>query len=89
MNRQRALKAVLAVVGILFLATAYPLAIFFRQEPALAMLFSLYVPLGAFLLLAIRNPSAHRSLIAFAAWSSFRPRRCYGKPGTHEYDFAR
>ena len=32
---------------------------------------SLYVALGVFLLLAVRNPSAHRSLIAFAAWSSF------------------
>ena len=27
--------------------------------------------LGVFLLLAARNPSEHRSLIAFAAWSSF------------------
>jgi amino acid permease len=32
---------------------------------------SLYVTLGIFLLLAVRNPSANRSLIAFAAWSSF------------------
>ena len=32
---------------------------------------SLYVALGVFLLIAVRNPSAHRSLIAFAAWSSF------------------
>jgi hypothetical protein len=32
---------------------------------------SLYVILGIFLLLAVRNPSAHSSLIAFAAWSSF------------------
>jgi hypothetical protein len=31
----------------------------------------LYVALGIFLLIAVRNPSAHRSLIAFAAWSSF------------------
>ena len=30
-----------------------------------------YLTLGIFLLLAVRNPSAHRSLIAFAAWSSF------------------
>ena len=29
------------------------------------------VALGIFLLIAVRNPSAHRSLIAFAAWSSF------------------
>jgi len=33
-------------------------------------MFSLYVTLGIFLLLAIRNPSANRSLIAFTAWSS-------------------
>ena len=32
---------------------------------------SLYVTLGIFLLLAIRNPWANRSLIAFTAWSSF------------------
>jgi hypothetical protein len=35
------------------------------------MMLSLYVALGIFLLIAVRNPSAHRSLIAFAAWSSF------------------
>ncbi|MFZ0900304.1 MAG: DUF6632 domain-containing protein [Candidatus Sulfotelmatobacter sp.] len=35
------------------------------------MMMSLYVTLGIFLLLAARNPSSHRSLIAFAAWSSF------------------
>lgn len=35
------------------------------------MMFSLYVTLGVFLLLAIRNPSSSRSLIAFTAWSSF------------------
>lgn len=32
---------------------------------------SLYVTLGIFLLLAVRNPSANRILIAFTAWSSF------------------
>jgi hypothetical protein len=41
------------------------------QEPALAMMLSLYFTLGIFLLLAARNPSANRSLIAFTAWSSF------------------
>jgi hypothetical protein len=45
--------------------------IFVKQEPALSMMMSLYVTLGIFLILAARNPSAHRSLIAFAAWSSF------------------
>jgi len=35
------------------------------------MMMSLYATLGFFPLLAGRNPSAHRSLIGFAAWSSF------------------
>jgi hypothetical protein len=71
MNRELALKIVLALVGLLFLALVYPLAIFMRQEPALSMMLSLYVTLGVFLLLAIRNPLANGSLIAFTAWSSF------------------
>jgi len=71
MNLELALKIVLALVGLIFLALAYPLVIFARQDPATSMMFSLYVTLGIFLLLAIRNPSANRSLIAFTAWSSF------------------
>ena len=71
MKRDKALKIVLAVVGVIFLALAYPMLIFARQDPALSMMFSLYVTLGVFLLLAIRNPWANRSLIAFTAWSSF------------------
>ena len=45
--------------------------LFMRQDPGTSMMFSVYVTLGVFLLLAIRNPSASRSLIAFTAWSSF------------------
>jgi hypothetical protein len=45
---------------------AYPLIVFARQDPALSMMFSLYVTLGVFLLLAIRDPRANRSLIALA-----------------------
>jgi uncharacterized membrane protein YoaK (UPF0700 family) len=71
MRGERALKVVLVVVGLLFVAAVYPLLMFVRQEPALAMMLSLYVTLGIFLLLAARNPSANRSLIAFTAWSSF------------------
>ena len=71
MNRERALKVVLVAVGLIFCALAYPLMIFVKQEPALAMQFSVYVTLGIFLLFASRNPSANRSLIAFTAWSSF------------------
>jgi hypothetical protein len=71
MRRERALKIVLVVVGLLFCAGVYPLILMAKQDPALAMMMSLYATLGVFLLLASRNPSAHRSLIAFAAWSSF------------------
>lgn len=71
MNRDVALKIVLVFVGLVFLALAYPLILFMRQDPATSMMFSLYVTLGVFLLLATRNPSANRSLIAFTAWSSF------------------
>ena len=75
MNRERALKIVLVVVGLLFSAGIYPL-IGSLLHPAGSdmgdtMMLSLYVTLGVFLLIAVRNPSAHRSVIAFAAWSSF------------------
>jgi len=70
MKRELALKIVLALVGLIFLALAYPLIMFVRQDPSLSMMFSIYVTLGVFLLLAIRNPLASRSLIAFTAWSS-------------------
>jgi hypothetical protein len=71
MGRERILKVVLVVVGLLFCVGVYPLLLMVKQDPALAMMMSLYVTLGVFLLLASRNPSAHRSLIAFAGWSSF------------------
>jgi drug/metabolite transporter superfamily protein YnfA len=71
MRRERVLKVVLVVVGLLFCAGIYPLILMAKQDPALAMMMSLYATLGVFLLLASRNPSDHRSLIAFAAWSSF------------------
>jgi hypothetical protein len=75
MNRERALKVALVLVGLLFTAGIYPL-IDSLLHPADSdmgdtMMLSLYVALGIFLLIAARNPSAHRSLIAFAAWSSF------------------
>jgi hypothetical protein len=75
MGRERALKVVLVVVGLLFTAGTYPLIGSLRHpadsDTGDTMMLSLYVALGIFLLVAVRNPSAHRSLIAFAAWSSF------------------
>jgi hypothetical protein len=71
MKRERALKIALVLVGLLFCGAVYPIVLMAKQDPALAMMMSLYATLGVFLLVASRNPSAHRSLIAFAAWSSF------------------
>lgn len=81
MIRERCLKVVLVVVGVLFVATSYLMVVFIRQEPALSMMLSLYVTLGVFLLLAVRNPSAHRSLIAFTAWSSLAHAAVMGYQG--------
>jgi uncharacterized membrane protein HdeD (DUF308 family) len=75
MNRERALKIVLVLVGLLFLAGVYPVtdSLWHANQSMYTevMIFSLYVALGIFLLIAVRNPSANRSLIAFTAWSSF------------------
>lgn len=70
MNRERALKVVLVLVGLLFIAGVVPLTMFFSREPAVPMIMSIYVTLGIFLLLAVRNPAANRSLIAFAGWAN-------------------
>ena len=75
MNRERALKVVLVLVGLLFSASIYPLTTSLWKMNASDygddMMLSLYFALGIFLLMAVRNPLANRSLIAFAAWSSF------------------
>jgi succinate-acetate transporter protein len=70
MVRERVLKIVLVVVGLLFTAGIIPLTMFFSREPAVPMLMSIYVTLGIFLLLAVRDPAANRSLIAFAGWAN-------------------
>jgi hypothetical protein len=76
MNRERALKVVMVVVGLFFVAGIYPILTALwgwspSDDPGDMMMLSLYVTLGVLLLLAVRNPAANRSLIAFAAWSSF------------------
>jgi peptidoglycan/LPS O-acetylase OafA/YrhL len=75
-NRERALKVVLVLVGLLFVAAIYPAVMPLwhaspEDDTGDTMMMSLYFTLGVFLLLAARKPSAHRSLVAFAAWSSF------------------
>ena len=75
MNRERALKMLLALVGVLFTAGIYPvtMTVWHGDQAGYgdAMMMSLYVALGILLLRAVLNPAEHRSLIAFAAWSSF------------------
>ena len=70
MRRERALKVVLVIVGSLFTAGVIPLAMFFSREPAVPMIMSIYVTLGVFLLLAVRDPAANRSLIALGGWAN-------------------
>jgi hypothetical protein len=76
MIRERVLKVVLVLVGLVFVAGVYPLITSVRsgwqanREDAEPMALSLYVTLGIFLLVAARNPSAHRSVIAYAAWAN-------------------
>jgi len=75
-NRERALKVVMVLVGLLFVAAIYPVAMSLwhpspPDDTGDTMMMSLYFTLAVFLLVAVRKPSAHRSLIAFTAWSSF------------------
>jgi len=66
----------LVLVGLLFSAGIFVLVGSVQsswranKESADPMFLSLYVTLGVFLLLAARNPSAHRSLIAYAGWAN-------------------
>ena len=75
MNRERALKVVLVLVGLIFLGGVYPITdTLWHANQSMypeVMMLSVYVALGIFLLIAVRNPSANRSMIAFTAWSSF------------------
>jgi hypothetical protein len=75
MWRERVLRIVLVMVGLFFTAAIVPL-IWGLRDPAGSdtgdtMMMSLYFTLGVFLLIAVQHPSAHRSVIAFATWSSF------------------
>jgi hypothetical protein len=75
-KRERILQVFLVVLGILFLALVYPLYVDLWHAKWLVkmhnetdpMFLSFFIALGPFLLLAARNPSAHRLLIAFTAW---------------------
>ena len=77
-RRERALQVVLVVLGVLTaVANIYPLVTSFLAGlrptggTTAPMFYTILATLGLFLVLAARNPSAYRSLIAFAVWSSF------------------
>ncbi|MBS1842034.1 MAG: hypothetical protein JSS69_01870 [Acidobacteria bacterium] len=76
MKRERLTQIVLVIVGLLNLAQIYFLYLDLRHSFWLLqgksevhpMFLSFFIPVGVFLLLAARNPSEHRSMIALAAW---------------------
>src|SRR5580704_8299781 len=69
MIRERSLKIVLVLVGLIFVAGVYPLITSVRdgwqmnKEEAEPMGIGLYVMMGIFLLVAARNPAANRGVI--------------------------
>src|SRR5437588_3757958 len=75
MARELALKIMLVLTGLLFAAAIIPVTLILWEKSQdsyeTAMGLSVYFTLGVMLLIAVRNPKAFRSLIAFAAWSSF------------------
>ena len=74
-SRERTRTVALAVLGLVFFATAIvPVVASVVHPPrctAGPMLNAVLATLGVFVFLAARNPPAHRSLILFAVWSSF------------------
>ena len=77
-KRERALQVVLVVLGLGTAgANIYPLVTSFvaglrpTGGTTAPMFYTILATLGVFLVLAARNPSAYRSLIAYAVWSSF------------------
>ena len=79
MKRERTRQMTLGIVGLVFVALIYPLwsdlwhanwLVKMNDNECEPMFLSFFVVLGLFLLLAVKKPSAHRSLIAFAGWWS-------------------
>ena len=74
-SRERVRTVVLGLLGLVFFGTAIVPVVQSMVHPPRCtsgpMLNAVLATLGVFVFLAARNPSAHRSLILFAAWSSF------------------
>ena len=77
MKRDRLSQVVLVLVGFLYLSWIYPLfdslwqsSWLPKHQDSFPMFMSVNAVLGVFLLLAVKHPARHRSLIAFGAWST-------------------
>jgi hypothetical protein len=77
MKRQRALQVVLVLVGLFYSFWGYFLfddlwhaSWLSGHSDVMPMFLSLNTALGVCLLFAVKRPARHRSLIAYAAWSS-------------------
>jgi drug/metabolite transporter superfamily protein YnfA len=76
MIRQRVLQVLLVFTGLACVAGLYPLSGALRDGVASSinrqdqMILSIYIVLGIFLLMSVRNPHEHRNLILFAGWST-------------------
>src|SRR5262249_40236976 len=78
-NRLFFLRIALVVVGLTFIFGIYTLGILWpsgwvwaqgHSQHYLVMIIGVYATLGVYLLIASRNPYAHKSLIWFTVWSS-------------------
>src|SRR5262245_8112947 len=77
-NRLLLLRIALIVTGLTFIFGIYTFVIVWPSGWAwghghshyLTMIIGVYAALGVFLIIASRNPYAHRSLIWFTVWSS-------------------
>src|SRR6056297_883 len=78
-DRIKYLRIALIAVGIVFIVGIAPLTIVWPsgwpwhdegRSEYLEMILGIYATLGVFLIMASRNPLAHRSLIWFTVWSS-------------------
>ena len=74
MRQERVLQVLLVLIGLFFVAGIYPLltSIPQHQQPDYGdqMMLAVYFVLGVFLLMAVRRPGDHRSLISFAGWGT-------------------
>jgi len=77
-DRQLYLRIALIVIGLTFIFGIYPLGLVWPSgwtwghghSHYLMMIIGVYATLGVFLVIASRDPDAHKSIIWFTVWSS-------------------